>query len=190
MGYHPTARRNPHSVAICFVIMSISTDELLQRNLRFAAGGAFAGLSFPTSQTLRVLGCVDSRVDPSDVLDLALGEALVMRNIGGRITPATLRSWALLGRLGHGQPPVGVMVILHHTDCGIKRLADYPEQLAEFFEIPVADLDAMAVSDPYAAVRIDVGLARQALPPSILVSGLVYDVNTGLVDVVVPPAAE
>ena len=61
MGYHPTARRNPHSVAICFVIMSISTDELLQRNLRFAAGGAFAGLSFPTSQTLRVLGCVDSR---------------------------------------------------------------------------------------------------------------------------------
>jgi carbonic anhydrase len=172
-----------------FVIMSISTDELLQRNARFAAGGAFAGLPFPTNRMLRVVGCVDSRVDPSHVLGLALGDAVVMRNIGGRITPATLRSWALLGRLGQGHPPAGIMVILHHTDCGIRRLADYPEQLAEFFEIPEADLDGKAVSDPYAAIRIDVGIARQALPPSLLVSGLVYDVSTGLVEVVVPPVA-
>ena len=171
-----------------FVIMSISTDELLQRNARFAAGGAYAGLSFPTNETLQVVGCVDSRVDPSDVLGLALGEAVVMRNIGGRITPATLRSWALLRRLGQGQPPAGALVILHHTECGIRRLADYPDQLADYFEIPVADLDTKAVSDPYAAVRIDVGIARQTFPPSLLVSGLVYDVNTGLVEVVVPSA--
>ncbi len=170
--------------------MSISTDELLQRNSRFAAGGAFAGLSFPTNQTLRVLGCVDSRVDPSDVLDLALGEAVVMRNIGGRITPATLRSWALLGRLGQGRPPAGLLVILHHTECGIRRLAEYPEQLAEFFEIPVGDLDTKAVGDPRAAVRIDVDIARRTFPPSILVSGLVYDVNTGLIEVAVPPTTE
>jgi carbonic anhydrase len=190
MGYRPTVRCWPHSTAISFVIMSISTDELLQRNSRFAASGAFAGLSFPTSQTLRVLGCVDSRVDPSDVLGLALGEAVVMRNIGGRITPATLRSWALLGRLGHEQPPAGAMVILHHTDCGIKRLADYPEQLAEFFQIPVADLEGKAVGDPYSAVRIDVDIARQTFPPSLHVSGLVYDVNTGLIEVVVPPTTD
>jgi carbonic anhydrase len=64
--------------------MSISTDELVQRNARFAASGASAGLPFPTNQTLRVVGCVDSRVDPSHVLGLELGEAVVMRNIGGR----------------------------------------------------------------------------------------------------------
>jgi hypothetical protein len=46
------------------------------------------------------------------------------------------------------------------------------------------------VADPYAAVRIDASIARQALPPSRLVSGLVYDVNTGLIDVVDPPAKE
>ena len=171
--------------------MSISTDELVQRNARFAASGASAGLPFPTNQTLRVVGCVDSRVDPSHVLGLGLGEAVVMRNIGGRITPETLRSWALLGRLGRGQPPNGAhMVILHHTDCGILRLADYPDQLAAYFEIPVADLDGKAVRDPYAAVRVDVGIARQTLPAGLLVSGLVYDVNTGLIEVVVPPTAE
>jgi carbonic anhydrase len=174
--------------------MAISVDELVQRNARFAAAGAFVGLPFPSNQTLRVIGCVDSRVDPSQVLGLDLGEAVVTRNIGGRVTPAVLRSWQLLGRLGRrgaggesgGDPPH--MVVLHHTDCGIKRLADYPEMLAEFFEIPVTELEAKAVSDPYAAVRIDVDIVRRALPAGLLVSGLVYDTDTGMVEIVVPPA--
>src|SRR5262245_64537974 len=131
--------------------MSISSEELVRRNAAFAATGAFAGLPFPTSDTLAVLGCVDSRVDPSDVLGLELGEGVVMRNIGGRITPAALREWALLGRLGEAQAPGGHLVILHHTDCGILHLAAFPDQLAEFFEIPVAELESKAVADPYAS---------------------------------------
>jgi carbonic anhydrase len=173
--------------------MAITAAELVKRNARFAADGAFARLPFPSNQTLRVIGCVDPRVDPSDVLGLDLGEAVVMRNIGGRVTPAVLRSWQLLAKLGQqgagGQPGGGAphLVVLHHTDCGIKRLANYPEMLAEFFEIPVTDLDTKAVSDPYAAVRIDVDILRRALPARLLVSGLVYDTDTGLIEVVVPP---
>jgi len=171
--------------------MTISSDELVWRNAAFAATGAFAGLPFPTSETLQVLGCVDSRVDPGDVLGLELGEGVVMRNIGGRITPATLRSWALLGRLGQGQPPrSGHLVILHHTDCGIRRLAAFPEQLAAFFEIPADELESKAVDDPYAAVRVDAAIARHTLPPSRLVSGLVYDVNSGLIEIVDPATQE
>jgi carbonic anhydrase len=170
--------------------MIISSAELVRRNTAFAATGAFDGLPFPTNDTLRVLGCVDSRVDPSHVLGLELGECLVMRNIGGRITPATLREWALLGRLGQGQPPSGHLVVLHHTDCGILRLTEYPDQLAAFFEIPVDELDGKAVTDPYAAVRIDIGIARHALPPSLLVSGIVYDVNTGLIEIIDPAILE
>jgi carbonic anhydrase len=171
--------------------VSISDDELVRRNAAFAASGASAGLAFPTNKTLRVTGCVDSRVDPGVVLGLELGEAVVIRNIGGRITPATLRSWALLARLGQGKSPAGAhLVILQHTDCGIRRLADHPEELAGYFEIPVTDLDSKAVRDPRAAVRVDVGIARRALPASLLVSGLVYDVDTGLIDVVVPATGE
>ena len=44
--------------------MIISSDDLVRRNAAFAATGAFAGLPFPASDTLQVLGCVDSRVDP------------------------------------------------------------------------------------------------------------------------------
>jgi carbonic anhydrase len=170
--------------------MFISSGELVRRNAAFAAAGAFAGLAFPASDTLQVLGCVDSRVDPGDVLGLELGEGVVMRNIGGRITPATLRSWALLGRLGQSRPPRGHLVILHHTDCGITRLTDYPGQLAAFFEIPADELDSKAVADPYAAVRVDAAIARHALPPGRLVSGLVYDVSTGLIEIVDPATGE
>jgi carbonic anhydrase len=157
----------------------------------FAATGAFAGLGFPAGDTLQVLGCVDSRVDPGDVLGLELGEGVVMRNIGGRVTPAVLRSWALLGRLGRGQPPgSGHLVILHHTDCGITRLTGYPGHLAAFFEIPAGELDSKAVGDPYAAVRVDTAIARHALPPGRLVSGLVYDVATGLIEIADPAAGQ
>ncbi|HTW00263.1 MAG TPA: carbonic anhydrase [Streptosporangiaceae bacterium] len=166
--------------------MAISADDLVRRNAAFAATGAFAGLSFPTNDTLQVLGCVDSRVDPGEVLGLKLGEGVMMRNIGGRITPATLRSWALLGRLGQGKPPGGHLVILHHTDCGIRRLAAFPEQLAAFFEIPADELASKAVDDPYAAVRVDAAIARRTLPPSRLVTGLVYDVSTGTIEIADP----
>ncbi|MBW8800536.1 MAG: carbonic anhydrase, partial [Streptomyces sp.] len=78
--------------------------------------------------------------------------------------------------------------VLHHTDCGITDLAAFPDLLSDYFEVPPGDLDSKAVTDPPAAVRVDVAVLRQKLPAGVFVSGLVYDVATGLVDVVVPPA--
>jgi carbonic anhydrase len=56
--------------------------------------------------------------------------------------------------------------------------------------VPESELKAKAVLDPHAAVKIDVAALRSvsALPGTWILSGLVYDVSTGLVDVVVPPA--
>jgi carbonic anhydrase len=50
----------------------------------------------------------------------------------------------------------------------------------------VADLESKAVGDPHAAVRIDVDIARRKLLHGLLVSGVVYDVSTGLIEVVRP----
>jgi carbonic anhydrase len=101
-----------------------------------------------------------------------------------------LRWWALLGRLGQGEPPGGYIVILDHTDCGIRRLGAHPEQLAAFFEIPVPELDSKFADDPCAVVRLDIGITRAAIPPSLRVSGMVYDVHTGLVQVVEPATTD
>lgn len=45
--------------------------------------------------------------------------------------------------------------------------------------------------DPVAAVRLDVGVLKEVLKtwmPAGLVTGLVYDVETGLIEVVAPTA--
>lgn len=171
----------------------ISTDELVRRNAEFAAGGSFAGLTIRPGGNLRVIGCVDSRVDPARVLGLEVGEATVIRNVGGRVTPATLRTLAMLAKVSQansgGQPPGDAhVVVLHHTGCGMRDLAAFPGLLAEYFEIPASGLDAKAVTDPEASVRVDAEAVRRWLPAGVFVSGLVYDVATGLVEVVVPPA--
>jgi len=102
----------------------------------------------------------------------------------------------MLGRIGQvmKEIPGGGgefhLIVLHHTDCGITRLAGDPALLTHYFQIPEGELKAKAVTDPHAAVATDVALLRAipALPGKWLLSGLVYDVATGLVEVVVPPA--
>lgn len=171
----------------------IDTNELTKRNAGFADGGAFAGLGLMPSGRLTVIGCVDPRVDPAHVLGLEPGEAAVIRNVGGRVTPGTLRTLGMLAnvvraRTGGPGPGSNHYAVLHHTDCGITDLAAFPEQLAEYFGVPVADLGAKAVTDPVAAARVDVAILKRNLRSGVLVSGLVYDVATGRIDVVVPPS--
>jgi carbonic anhydrase len=144
-----------------------------------------------------IIGCADMRVDPAHLLGTKPGEAVVIRNIGGRINPGLLEQLGMLGRIGEvaGRVPGGGgefhIIVLHHTDCGITRLAGDTAMLTHYFQIPEAELKRKAVTDPRAAVAGDVAALRAvpALPGSWLISGLVYDVATGLLDVVVPPAA-
>jgi carbonic anhydrase len=169
--------------------------ELAARNAAFAdARPPVAALRINPSGNLMIIGCVDPRVDPSIVLGLALGEAAVIRNVGGRVTPQTLRTMALLAQVGQANAdgrPEGDwnLVILHHTDCGMTDLAEFPDLLASYFEVAESELEAKAVSDPVRSVKVDVGVIRSLIPggSDFLVSGLVYDVSTGRIDVVVPP---
>jgi carbonic anhydrase len=178
-------------------------DSMLERNKNFAAQQSAAHTLMPSlpralpNVKAIVIGCADPRVDPAHVLGIKTGEAVVMRNIGGRITPALLEELALLGRIGEvaGEAPGGGgefhIILLQHTDCGITRLADDPALLAHYFQIQNDELRTKSVRDPRAAVAADVALLRAvpAWPGAWLISGLVYDVASGLVEVVVPPTA-
>ena len=176
-------------------------DDLLARNKVFAAAQSAAGTLMPSlpralpSVKAVIIGCADMRVDPAHVLGTKPGEAVVMRNIGGRITPGLLEELGLLGRIGEvaREIPGGGgefhIIVLQHTDCGITRLAGDPALLTHYFQVQEAELQAKAITDPRAAVAVDVALLRAipALPGSWIVSGLVYDVASGLVQTVVPP---
>ena len=167
-------------------------DMLTQRNHDFAAQRFTPGLPLMPTLGTMIISCADPRVDPAHVLGLEPGEAVVLRNIGGRITPATLQMTGMLRTVAQveGLAPGGMhLILLHHTDCGITRLTANPAILAGYFGVESDDLSAKAVTDPWAAVAVDVAAvqANPSLPSAWLVSGLVYDVATGRVAVVVPP---
>jgi carbonic anhydrase len=169
-------------------------ETLTERNEVFAASRFSRDLKIMPSMKTMIIGCVDPRVDPADIFGLAPGEAAVIRNVGGRITPATLQIMAMLrvvakangGEIGPGWN----LVVLHHTDCGITFLTHSPELLAKHFGLAPSDLNKLAIADPYKAVAVDVAALKSnpLLPGGFLVSGLVYDVGTGRIELVVPPA--
>jgi carbonic anhydrase len=177
-------------------------DAMVQRNKDFAVQQSTAGTLMPSlpralpNVKAIVIGCADMRVDPAHVLGIKPGEAVVMRNIGGRITPALLEELGLLGRIGEVAKAIPGgggefhIILLQHTDCGITRLAGDADKLSHYFQIQPGELKTKAVTDPRAAVAVDVAALRAipALPAAWLISGLVYNVATGLVEVVVPPA--
>ncbi len=173
-------------------------DTLVQRNHEFAAHRFVAGLPMRPSLHTLIISCADPRVDPVHILGLEPGEAVVLRNVGGRVTPGTLQLLSMLLQVptGSGAPADNNasapfhLIVLHHTDCGITRLASNTTLMADYFGVPPAELPAKAILDPRAAVASDRAMLRAipAVPSTILVSGLVYDTETGLVDVVVPLA--
>lgn len=171
----------------------MDTQTILEGNGRFRATAAHVGLAMMPRRRMLIVGCADPRVDPQEVLGLELGDAAVVRNIGGRVTAPTLATIAGLGRLGARAPqaanrpdaPGLDLVILHHTDCGILRLAEEPEALARFLGTDLAHMADMHVDDPYAAVAHDVTVLRSLGMPGTRAWGLVYDVATGAVEIAV-----
>jgi len=174
--------------------MHDTVTRLTARNADFAQHGFVHGASMMPALKTMVIGCADPRVDPAHVLGLANGDALVIRNIGGRYSPATLQTMATLRMIaqveGAAPGPGWNLIVLQHTDCGITRLGGHPELLATTFGIAEADLPAKAVGDPRAAVAVDVAAIKDNpfLPADFIVSGLVYDVRTGLIETVVAPS--
>jgi carbonic anhydrase len=164
---------------------------LLERNEQFARTYTPEALGVPTAQLL-VVTCLDHRVDPAFVLGIQLGEAPVIRNAGGRVTPAVIDDIAFLAFLAEqlfgdqGAPDTLFEVaVVHHTQCGTGLLVDasFRHQAAEATGQSDAALEASAVADPHTTVKVDVErlLTSPLQSPKVSVSGHVYDIATGCV---------
>jgi carbonic anhydrase len=164
---------------------------LIERNERFAR--AYTPLPLgPAAAQVVIVTCLDHRIDPAITLGLRLGDAPVIRNAGGRVTPAVIDDIAYLGFLAEqlfaGQVAVDRLfevAVVHHTQCGTGFLADpaFRHQAAKATGLNEAALEASAVADPQLTVKADVErlLTSPLLSPKVSVSGHVYDIATGLV---------
>lgn len=170
--------------------MNIQND-LIARNARFAA--TFERGDMPILPKLRtlILTCIDARVDPAHILGLDLGEAIVARNNGGRVTRAVIEEiltlTVLVSAATGGQQSAFNIVLLQHINCGAQRLADPQLQgmLQQKFGIDVSE---HAITDQAADLMTDIGRLADApgMPDEMTVSAMVYDVATGAVQEVAP----
>ena len=180
--------------------MSTNIDHVLERNRAFAATESrrdVPALPFVPKLGLYIVTCIDCRVDPAQILGLRMGEALVARNIGGRVTPAVINDLAYAAYLVESKAPDGPwfeVAIIHHTDCGSTLLADddLRRGYAQRIGVDERTLAETPVLDPARTVQTDVNrvLWAEQIPARVLVSGHVYDLETGLVTTVVKATAK
>jgi carbonic anhydrase len=163
------------------VTVRLVLEDLLEANSRYAEGFALAGLPSRASKGIGILTCIDTRIEPLQMLGLQPGDAKILRNAGARVTPDVLRSLALATHfLG-----VTEIAIVQHTDCALGRRsgADVSAGLREagVRAEDVEDVEWLAMPDPDAALENDVKALRASalLAPGTRVEGWRYDVTDG-----------
>jgi carbonic anhydrase len=168
-------------------------ESALARNRAFAAAGGHEGAVVFPKLRLFVITCLDPRTDPAHFLGLGLSDAMVLRNVGGRVTPEVINDVAFIGQLAETALPDGPLfevAVIHHTQCGTGALADdtFRRTYAQRIGAEETALREHAVLDPAATVTSDVERLRSApaISPRVTVSGHVYDVVMGLVQTIIP----
>jgi carbonic anhydrase len=124
---------------------------------------------------------MDSRLDLFGALGLEIGDAHLLRNAGGVITPDVLRSLAISQRLLGTRE----IVVLHHTECGMDDFDDdafRAELSAESGQAP--EWDVPGFTDVRDDVRRSIEKVRACpwLPHRDDVRGFVFDVATAAID--------
>jgi len=120
---------------------------------------------------------MDARIDPLAALGLALGDAVVLRNGGARVTDDVLRSLAV----GVHKLSVDAVVVMQHTQCGVSGVTD-----DDLRTLTGADLPFFTIDDHPNAIRSDIELlaSKSYLEGITKIEGLLYDTSSGDVETI------
>jgi len=156
-------------------------DDLLHANRAYVNQFELAGIPARAAKEFALVTCMDSRIEPLTMLGLRPGDAKIVRNAGGRVTPDVLRSLVLATRsLG-----VRRIAVMQHTGCALADRSDddIRAALAAQGAEPPDGFEFLAMPDPDAALRADVEAVRACslLPAGVGVEGWRYDVDSGQV---------
>ena len=161
-------------------------EDVLAANETYAAGFTDDALAGKAARGLAVVTCMDSRIEPLQMLGLSNGDAKILRNAGARVTDDVLRTLVLATHL------LGVdrIMVVAHTDCRMTKVTDEQVHtaIAEQSGIDTRSLEFRTIGDQLSSLAEDVGRVRSLpyLPPGVQVVGCVYDVHTGRLEVQVP----
>jgi carbonic anhydrase len=156
-------------------------DDLLAANHEYSRTFALQGIPGRAAKGFGLVTCIDSRIEPLTMLGLHPGDAKILRNAGGRVTPDVLRSLVLATTF------LGVthVAVMHHSDCALARggEAEVRSGLSESQAANSKGWDFLTMNDPDEALAADVRAVRTCtvLPDGVSVEGWRYDVKTGVV---------
>ena len=154
-------------------------ENFLKANQAYVELHGDLHLSIKPKTKVAIVTCMDSRLHVAPALGLALGDAHILRNAGGRVTDDMIRSLVI------SQQQMGTreIVVLHHTDCGAQTFnnEDFQEHLKCELGVDVSGQDFLPFQDVDESVREDMKLLRESplIPDDVVISGAVYDVDTG-----------
>ena len=154
-------------------------DDLLAANARYStqAPRGFDGIAHAG---IAVVTCMDSRLQPLEMLGLFLGEAKILRTPGGRVTPDALIGCVLGVHLLH----VDRILVVAHTRCAMASGTDEEirERVLAATGTDLGGLTIGATPEQEDALAADVALLRShpALVGRVAVGGFLYDVDSGL----------
>lgn len=165
---------------------STGFEDLLAANEGYAARFTSGDLAGTAARGLAVVTCMDSRIEPLQMLGLSKGDAKILRNAGGRVTDDVLRTLVLATHL------LGVdrVMVVEHLDCRMAKVTDDEahQAILEQSGLDTRSLEFRTIPDQPTALRQDVQRIRSFpyLPKDLAVVGCLYDVATGKVEIVVP----
>ena len=155
-------------------------ENFLNANKAYVDLHGTAHLPLKPKTKVAIVTCMDSRLHVAQALGLALGDAHILRNAG----------WSCDGRydfvlwvISQQQMGTREIVVLHHTDCGAQTFKndEFTAYLNKELGVDVSDQDFLPFTDVEESVREDMAILRQSplIPEDVIISGAVYDVDTG-----------
>ncbi len=161
-------------------------DDVLSANAAYAERFTDTGRPGRAARGLAVVTCMDSRLSPLEMLGLEAGDAKVLRNAGARITDDVLRTVILAVHL----LDVDRVMVVAHTDCRMASLTDSEihQAIIDGAGVDARSLDFQTIADQRATLAADVQRLRSSpyLPTDLPVTGCIYDVRTGWIEVAIP----
>lgn len=154
-------------------------DELLEANASYTRTFPGADLTAMPVRHIVILTCMDARIDNFDAFGLAVGDAHILRNAGGRVTDDVIRSLLLSSDL------LGTryVAVIHHTQCGLWGTTneEIRQRIQDERGIDASTIDFRPFQDADEAVRDDLAClaASPLLRKDISYAGFVYDVANG-----------
>jgi carbonic anhydrase len=154
-------------------------DDVIAGNQRFVETHHGPTLTGRAAKHLALITCMDSRIDPLEVLGMEAGDMKILRNAGARVTDDVLRTLVLATYL----LDVNRVIVMPHTDC---RMAKSTEEqvhhtILEETGVDTRSLEFRTIDDPLTTLKADVQRIRSFpfIPEHVVVAGGMYDVVTG-----------